>query len=53
MAKRRVVTTTINGRETEFLCEPRQTLLEVLRDTLDLTGAKEDAPTATAAPALS
>ena len=41
MAKRRVVTTTINGRETEFLCEPRQTLLEVLRDTLELTGAKE------------
>ncbi len=41
MAKRRVVTTTINGRETEFLCEPRQTLLEVLRDTLNLTGAKE------------
>jgi aerobic carbon-monoxide dehydrogenase small subunit len=41
MAKKRVVTTTINGRQTEFLCEPRQTLLEVLRDTLDLTGAKE------------
>src|SRR5579872_2045481 len=41
MAKRRVVTTTINGRQVEFLCEPRQTLLEVLRDTLDLTGAKE------------
>src|SRR5438128_11066896 len=41
MAKRRVVTTTINGQEVEFLCEPRQTLLEVLRDTLDLTGAKE------------
>ena len=41
MAKRRVVATTINGRQVEFLCEPRQTLLEVLRDTLDLTGAKE------------
>jgi carbon-monoxide dehydrogenase small subunit len=41
MAKRRVVTTTINDRQVEFLCEPRQTLLEVLRDTLDLTGAKE------------
>jgi len=41
MAKKRVVSTTINGRVTEFLCEPRQTLLEVLRDTLDLTGAKE------------
>jgi carbon-monoxide dehydrogenase small subunit len=41
MAKKRVVTTTINGQPAEFLCEPRQTLLEVLRDTLRLTGAKE------------
>lgn len=41
MAKKRVVSATINDREVEFLCEPRQTLLEVLRDTLDLTGAKE------------
>ncbi|MGQ0637486.1 MAG: (2Fe-2S)-binding protein [Planctomycetaceae bacterium] len=41
MAKKRVISTTINGRAVEFLCEPRQTLLEVLRDTLDLTGAKE------------
>lgn len=41
MAKKRVVSTTINGRITEFLCEPRQTLLEVLRETLDLTGTKE------------
>ena len=41
MAKKRVVSTVVNGRETEFLCEPRQTLLEVLRDTLDLTGTKE------------
>jgi carbon-monoxide dehydrogenase small subunit len=41
MAKKRVVTTTINGQSTEFLCEPRQTLLEILRDTLRLTGAKE------------
>jgi len=41
MAKKRVVTTTINGRQVEFLCQPRQTLLEVLRDTLDLTGTKE------------
>jgi carbon-monoxide dehydrogenase small subunit len=35
------VKTWINGEETEFLCEPRQTLLEVLRDRLNLTGAKE------------
>jgi carbon-monoxide dehydrogenase small subunit len=41
MAKKRVVTTTINGREEEFLCKPRETLLEVLRDTLGLTGTKE------------
>ena len=35
------VTTTINGSETEFLCEPNQTLLDALRDTLGLTGSKE------------
>lgn len=35
------VTTIINGEEMEFLCEPRQSLLEVLRDTLGLMGAKE------------
>ena len=35
------VTTTINGEEMEFLCEPRQSLLEVLRETLGLMGAKE------------
>lgn len=41
MAKKRVVSATINGESVEFLCEPRQTLLEVLRDTLDMTGTKE------------
>lgn len=35
------VTATINGEEVEFLCEPRQSLLEVLRETLGFTGAKE------------
>ena len=35
------VHTTINGEERDFLCEPRQSLLEVLRDTLNLTGTKE------------
>jgi carbon-monoxide dehydrogenase small subunit len=40
MAKRHV-TTRINGDETEFLCEPQQTLLDVLRDELHLTGTKE------------
>jgi carbon-monoxide dehydrogenase small subunit len=35
------VQTTINGKPAEFLCEPRQSLLEVLRDELRLTGSKE------------
>jgi carbon-monoxide dehydrogenase small subunit len=35
------VQATVNGRATEFLCEPRQSLLEVLRDELRLTGTKE------------
>ena len=35
------VQTTINGEQTEFLCEPRQSLLEVLRETLGFTGTKE------------
>ena len=35
------VSTTINGDATEFLCDPRETLLDVLRDRLGLTGAKE------------
>ncbi|MCA9203094.1 MAG: 2Fe-2S iron-sulfur cluster binding domain-containing protein, partial [Planctomycetales bacterium] len=41
MAKKLHVTATINGEQVEFLCEPRQSLLEVLRDELGLTGAKE------------
>lgn len=41
MAKKRVVATQLNGSTVEFLCEPRQTLLEVLRDVLQLTGTKE------------
>jgi carbon-monoxide dehydrogenase small subunit len=35
------VQTTVNGKDTEFLCEPRQSLLDVLRDELRLTGSKE------------
>ena len=35
------VTTSINGVETEFLCEPDESLLDVLRDRLGLTGSKE------------
>ncbi|MEZ6146717.1 MAG: (2Fe-2S)-binding protein [Planctomycetaceae bacterium] len=41
MANKRVVTCTVNGREESFLCKPQQTLLEVLRDELELTGTKE------------
>jgi aerobic carbon-monoxide dehydrogenase small subunit len=41
MNKKVRVQATINGEDVEFLCEPRQSLLEVLRETLGLTGAKE------------
>jgi len=40
MAKNRV-TAKVNGDSVEFLCETGQTLLEVLRDELHLTGTKE------------
>jgi aerobic carbon-monoxide dehydrogenase small subunit len=40
MAKHHI-TTTINGNQVEFLCTPEQTLLDVLRDVLFLTGSKE------------
>ncbi len=41
MPKKVHVQTTVNGRGVEFLCEPRHSLLEVLRDELRLTGSKE------------
>jgi len=41
MNKKARVQATVNGEEVEFLCEPRQSLLEVLRETIGLTGAKE------------
>ena len=40
-ATRVAVQTRINAEETEFLCEPRQSLLECLRDVVGLTGTKE------------
>jgi carbon-monoxide dehydrogenase small subunit len=40
MAKHHV-TATINGNAAEFLCSAEQTLLDVLRDVLYLTGSKE------------
>ena len=35
------IQTTLNGEVINFLCEPRQSLLEVLRDVLGMTGTKE------------
>jgi len=40
MAKQ-YVNTTVNGDQMEVLCDPTQTLLDVLRDELDMTGTKE------------
>lgn len=40
MAKQ-YVNTTINGDSHELLCDPTQTLLDLLRDELDMTGTKE------------
>lgn len=45
MAKKIHVTTTVNGDEYEFLCEPGQTLVDVLRNELELTGTKEGCST--------
>jgi len=39
------VTTTINGEPEEFLCDPAETMLDVLRNRLSLTGAKEGCAT--------
>jgi carbon-monoxide dehydrogenase small subunit len=36
-----LVSTTINGDSVEFVCQPEETLLDVLRNRLGLTGAKE------------
>ena len=41
MADKIHVKTNLNGNDIDFLCEPRQSLLEVLRDNLDMTGTKE------------
>ena len=35
------ITTVINGQEETFFCEHRESLLEILRDRLQLTGTKE------------
>ena len=41
MADKIHVQSNINGYDVDFLCESRQSLLEVLRDVLNLTGSKE------------
>jgi carbon-monoxide dehydrogenase small subunit len=41
MSKKYHVSATINGDDCEFLCEPQQTLLDILRDELMLSGTKE------------
>ena len=41
MPQKTHVKATINGQQMDFLCEPRQSLMECLRDVLDLTGTKE------------
>ena len=41
MPRKTYVQTRINGEDVDFLCEPRQSLLECLRDIVGLTGTKE------------
>jgi len=41
MVDRQRIKAKVNGEEVEFLCDPRQSLLECLRDVLNLTGTKE------------
>jgi carbon-monoxide dehydrogenase small subunit len=41
VTKKIQISTTVNGEPRDFLCEARHSLLEVLRDQLSLTGAKE------------
>lgn len=41
MTSKVIVSATINGEAVDFLCEPRQSLLECLRDIVGLTGSKE------------
>jgi len=45
MSKKYHVSASINGDEYEFLCEPQQTLLDILRDEVMLTGTKEGCAT--------
>ena len=41
MPRKTYIQTTLNGESVDFLAEPRQSLLECLRDVVGLTGTKE------------
>ena len=45
MSKKHHISLSVNGDEYESLCETQQTLLDVLRDELRLTGTKEGCAT--------
>ena len=45
MARKHHVSATINGDAVDFLCEPQQSMLDVLRDEIELTGTKEGCAT--------
>ena len=45
MTKRSHISLSVNGDEYETLCEPDQSLLDVLRNELELTGTKEGCST--------
>lgn len=38
---KQVISTSVNGDAVDFVCDPRESLLDVLRDRLGLTGSKE------------
>ena len=41
MVKKHQIRTTVNGEEYDLLIDPKKTLLQLLREDLDLTGTKE------------
>ena len=46
-SKRKIMCLTVNGDDHEILASPRQTLLDVIRDEVGLTGTKEGCATGT------
>ncbi len=43
--KRKIIVLTVNGDDFELLVSPQQTLLDVIRDQVGLTGTKEGCTT--------